>query len=105
MKASFPTEFDAVLLGRSREAGGFDTPDGRVEFGDAYELAFDSSDGLTQTCRVGLKALDEAADFDVSKAAKLTPLHVIGDVQVRDQGGYFRPTQVRLAGRPVAGKS
>lgn len=97
MKASFPTEFDAVLLGRSREAGGFDTPEGRVEFGEAYDLAFESSDGLAQTCRVALKALDEAADFDVLKTSKLTALRVVGDVQVTDKGGYFRPTQVRLA--------
>jgi hypothetical protein len=96
VKASFPTEFDAVLLGKSRDAGEFDTADGdKIAYGDAYELAFESSDGLTQTCRVSLKALDESADFDVTKLAPYTPLRVVGDVQVRDNGGFFRPTQVR----------
>jgi len=97
MRASFPTEFDAVLLGISRQAGGFDTPDGRVEYGEAYEMSFESSEGLAQTCRVGLKALEAASDFDVVKTPKLTLIRVVGDVQVRDDGGFFRPTQVRLA--------
>jgi hypothetical protein len=96
MRASFPTEFDAVILGKSREAGSFDTPDGEVKFGDAYELSFDSSDGLTQTCRVALKQLDEAADFDVQKAGRFTAVRVVGDVQVSDKGGYLRLTTVRL---------
>jgi hypothetical protein len=96
MRASFPTEFNAVLLGKSREAGSFDTPDGEVKFGDAYELAFDSSDGLTQTARVSLKQLDEAADFDVQRAGRFTAVQVVGDVQVSDKGGYLRLTSVRL---------
>jgi hypothetical protein len=98
LKASFPTEFDAVLLGKSRDAGQFKADDGTaIEYPDAYELAFESSDGLAQTCRVSVKQLDEAADFDVAKTAKYTPLRVIGDVQVRDNGGFFKPTTVRLA--------
>jgi len=96
MKAAFPTEFDAIILGKSREAGSFQTPDGEVSYGDAYELSFESSEGLTQVCRVPLKALDEAAEFDVVKAGKFTAVHVIGDVQVNDKGGYFRPTKVEL---------
>ncbi|HET8862312.1 MAG TPA: hypothetical protein VFM94_03580 [Solirubrobacterales bacterium] len=96
MRASFPTEFDAVILGKSREAGSFDTPDGEVKFGDAYELSFDSSDGLTQTARVSLKQLDEAAEFDVQKAGRFTAVHVVGDVQVSDKGGYLRLTSVSL---------
>jgi hypothetical protein len=103
MKASFPTEFDAVLLGKSREAGEFNAGDETVKFGDAYELAFESSDGLTQTARVSLKSLDDSADFDVVKAPKLTAVKVVGDVQVNDRGGYLRVTQVRLAaGAPTA---
>jgi hypothetical protein len=97
MRAAFPTEFDAIILGKSREAGSFDTPDGEVKFGDAYDLAFDSSDGLNQTCRVAVKQLDEAADFDVAKVEKLTRVHVIGDVQVNDKGGYLRLTKVTQA--------
>jgi hypothetical protein len=96
MRAAFPTEFNAVLLGKSREAGSFDTPDGEVKFGDAYDLAFDSSDGLSQTCRVSLKQLDEAADFDVQKAGRFVSVQVVGDVQVSDKGGYLRLTSVRL---------
>jgi hypothetical protein len=103
MKASFPTEFDAVLLGKSRDAGEFKSDDGTaIEYPDAYEFAFESSDGLAQTCRVSVKQLDEASDFDVAKTPKYTPLKVIGDVQVRDNGGFFRPTQVRVAKAPTA---
>jgi hypothetical protein len=97
MRAAFPTEFDAIILGKSREAGGFDTPDGRVEYGDAYDLAFDSSDGLNQTVRVGIKQLDQAADFDVRKADRLTRVRVIGDVQVNEKGGFLRVTKLLLA--------
>lgn len=96
MRASFPTQFDAVILGKSREAGSFETPDGEVKFGDAYELAFDSSDGLAQTCRVSLKQLDEAADFDVQRAGRFTSVQVVGDAQVSDKGGYLRLTSVKL---------
>ncbi len=103
MKASFPTEFDAVLLGKSRDAGEFKDEGGSaIKFPDAYELAFESSDGLTQTCRVSVTHLDDCADFDVAKLAAYTPLHVIGDVQLRDNGGFFRPTQVRVAKVPSA---
>lgn len=104
MKASFPTEFDAVILGKSREAGGFDTPDGRVEYGEAYDLSFDSSEGLVQTCRCSLKHLDEVADFDVLKQPSLTPVRVRGDVNVSDRSTFFRPTEVRLkapVGKPA----
>jgi hypothetical protein len=97
MRASFPTEFDAILLGKSREAGSFDTPDGEVKFGDAYELAFDSSDGLTQTCRVSLKQLAEAADFDVEKAGRFVSVRVVGDAQINEKGGFLRLTTVRLS--------
>lgn len=98
MRASFPTEFDAVLLGKSRDAGEFKTGDGdSIRYGDAYDLSFESSDGLVQTCRVSITALDEAADFEVVSAPRLTPLRVVGDVQVNDKGGYFKPTQVRRA--------
>lgn len=96
MRASFPTQFVAVLLGKSREAGSFKADDREVSYPDAYELSFDSSDGLVQTCRVSLKHLDEAADFDVTKAAPYSHLDVIGDVQVREDGATFRPSQVRL---------
>jgi hypothetical protein len=96
MRSSFPTEFDGLFLGRSREAGGFDTPDGRVEYSEAYELSFESSDGLVQTCRVPVKQFDEGADFDVAKLPRYTQLHVIGDVHVRDNGGFLSLTQVRV---------
>lgn len=98
MRASFPTQFDAVLLGKSRDAGEFNADDGSaIKYPDAYELAFESSEGLTQTCRVSVTALDKAADFDVAKAAKYTPLRVVGDVQVRDKGGFFTPSKVTVA--------
>lgn len=97
MRASFPVQFDAVLLGKSREAGDFQADDRKVEYPDAYDLAFESSDGLTQTCRVSVTHLDEAADFDVAKLPKMTSLRVVGDVHLRDDGGSFRPTTVRKA--------
>jgi hypothetical protein len=96
MRASFPTKFDAIILGKSREAGSFDTPDGEVSFGDAYELSFESSEGLTQTCRVTAKNLDDAADFDVRKAGRFQAVQVLGDVQVTDKGGFLRLTSVKL---------
>lgn len=102
MRGSFPTEFEAVFLGKSREAGSFETPDGEVSYGDAYEFAFDSSDGLAQTCRIGVKQLDVAADFDVTKLDRYTALRIVGDVHVRDNGGFFRPTTVKLAKTPAA---
>ncbi len=97
MRASFPTQFLGRLIGKSREAGSFKTPDGEVAFGDAYDIAFEDSNGLVQTARVSVKALAEAADFDVTKTPAYTEVQVVGDVQVRDDGGYFRPSSVRLA--------
>ncbi|MEX2105920.1 MAG: hypothetical protein WD810_03375 [Solirubrobacterales bacterium] len=105
MRASFPVEFLAVLLGKSREAGSFNTPEGEVKFDVAFELAFESSEGLTQTCRVSRKALDEAADFEVEKQPAYTSVLLIGDVNVRDDGGYLRPTTVRLAKPATAAKA
>jgi hypothetical protein len=103
MKASFPTEFGAVLLGRSREAGEFKDDSGSsIKYAAAYELAFESSDGLAQTCRISVTHLDDVADFDIAKLAPYTPLHVIGDVQVRDNGGYLRPTKIRVASSPAS---
>jgi hypothetical protein len=98
MRTSFPVSFQGNLLGKSREAGSFTTSDGDdVTYGDAYELAFENSEGLTQTVRCALKALDEAADFDVAKASKFAPVNVLGDVAIGDgRPGSFRPTQVRL---------
>jgi hypothetical protein len=96
LKASFPTEFTGNLLGKSREAGEFETPEGKVSYGQAYELSFESSEGLVQTVRVGQQALDKAADFDVAKAPKFAAIHVRGDVHITDQRGSFRPTEVRL---------
>ena len=97
MRASFPTEFNAIILGKSREAGSFEDGQGvEVNYGEAYDLSFDSSDGLTQICRVSLKNLDEAAEFDVQKAGRFCAVQVVGDVQVSDKGGYLRLTSVRL---------
>lgn len=95
MRASFPVELDAVLLGKSREAGEFQADDRKVEYPDAYDLSFESSDGLVQTCRVSLTHLDAAADFDVTKLPALTRLRVVGDVNVRTDGASFKPTTVR----------
>ena len=96
MLASFPVEFDAFLLGKSREAGSFDTDDGStVSYGDAYDLRFESAAGLAQVVRVSINQLDEAADFDVKKLALFAPLHVVGDVSIGDGRGSFRPVQVR----------
>ena len=96
MRASFPVEFEAVLLGKSRESGSFTTADGdEVKYGEAYELSFESSEGLTQTCRVSLKQLDDAADFDVTTVKRFTPLLVRGDVNVSEGRSSFRPTEVR----------
>lgn len=105
MRASFPCAFSAVILGKSREAGSFQADDREVSYPDAYELSFESSDGLIQTCRVSLKHLDEAADFDVAKAPPLTAVDVVGDVFVNEKGGTFRPTQVRLAKAPPVAKA
>jgi hypothetical protein len=106
MKASFPTEFDAVLLGKSRDAGEFkDDTGSSIQFPDAYELAFESSDGLAQTCRISVTHLDQVTDFDIAKLAPYTPLHVVGDVHVRDNGGYLKPTSIRVASRPAAAKA
>lgn len=98
MRTSFPVQFVGNLLGKSREAGEFTTSAGEgVSYGDAYELTFENSDGLTQTVRCPLKALDEAADFDVAKAVKFAGVQVLGDVSIGDgRPGSFRPTQVRL---------
>lgn len=96
MRASFPVEFEAVLLGKSREAGEFEREPGvEIKYGDAYDLSFESSEGLVQTCRVSVQQLDKAADFDVVKTPRFTPLRVRGDVTLREDGGSFRPTEVR----------
>lgn len=105
MRGSFPTEFDAVFLGKSREAGSFDTPDGEVKFGDAYEFAFDSSDGLAQTCRIGAKQIDGSADFDVARLDRFTAVRIVGDVQVGDKGGYLRLATIRVKPGPKAAKA
>jgi hypothetical protein len=106
MRASFPVELEAFFLGKSREGGEFTTTDGdKVEYGEAVDLSFDSSEGLTQTVRVAVKQLDDAADFDVLRVDKFTPLLVIGDVHIRDNGGSFRPTEVRLAKVAAAQKA
>ena len=99
MRTSFPVQFDGNLLGKSREGGSFtDRATGEeIEYGDAYEIAFENSDGLTQTVRCAVKALDEAADFDVAKQPKFQAVRVLGDVAIGDgRPGTFRPTQVRL---------
>lgn len=96
MRASFPVEFMANLLGKSREAGEFVADGETINYPDAYELSFESSEGLTQTVRVSAKQLDEAADFDIAKLPKFAALAVRGDVNLRDNGGSFRPTEVRL---------
>ncbi|OJU85741.1 MAG: hypothetical protein BGO11_11855 [Solirubrobacterales bacterium 70-9] len=90
-------QFDGNLLGKSREAGAFDTADGRVEYGDAYELAFENSEGLTQTVRCTLKALDEASNFDVAVQPRFARIRVVGDVAIGgNRPGSFRPSEVRL---------
>lgn len=96
MRSSFPTEFDGMFLGKSREAGSFDTPDGEVKFGDAFDFSFESSDGLAQTCRIGARQLAQAADFDFDTLERFTAVHIVGDVQVSDKGGYLRPTSVSV---------
>ena len=100
MRTSFPVQFTGNLLGKSREGGDFvdRTTGEKIEYGDAYEITFENSDGLTQTVRCALRALDDAADFDVVKAPKFAPVAVLGDVAIGDgRPGSFRPTQVRLA--------
>jgi hypothetical protein len=99
MRTSFPVQFLGNLLGKSREGGDFvdRTTGEKIEYGEAYELAFESSDGLTQTVRCALRALDEAADFDVTKAPKFQPVSVRGDVAIGDgRPGSFRPSEVRI---------
>jgi hypothetical protein len=96
MRTSFPVEFDGNLVGKSKEAGDFQTDDGeKVSYGDAYNVVFENSEGLTQTVRISIKALDEACDFDVAKAAKFFPIRVVGDVSIGDgRPGSFRPTKI-----------
>lgn len=99
MRTSFPVEFSGHLLGKSREGGEFvdRTTGEKVEYGDAYEIAFQNSDGLSQTVRCALRALDDAADFDVTKAPKFQPVRVRGDVAIGDgRAGSFRPVEVRV---------
>ena len=99
MRTSFPVQFDGNLLGKSRESGEFtDRATGEaVQYGDAFELTFENTDGLTQTVRTSLKALDEAADFDVLKVSKFTAIRVLGDVVIGDgRPGSFRPSKVQL---------
>ncbi len=98
MRTSFPVEFDAFLLGKSREAGSFESDDGTVTYGDAYDLKFESAAGLTQVVRVSINHLDQAADFDVNKLPLFAPLHVVGDVSIGDGRGSFRAVQVRQVG-------
>jgi hypothetical protein len=100
MRTSFPVQFSGHLLGKSREGGEFvdRTTGEKVEYGEAYEIAFENSDGLSQTVRCALRALDEAADFDVTKAPKFQAVLVRGDVSIGDgRAGTFRPTEVRVA--------
>jgi len=92
-------QFNGNLLGKSRESG--DTVDResgeKIEWGEAYEIAFENSEGLTQVVRVALRVLDEVADFDVRKAPKFQAISVLGDVGIGGRGsGYFRPTHVRV---------
>lgn len=96
MRASFPVEFVGNFLGKSREAGDFVSDGEKISYGDAYEVAFESSEGLTQTVRIAEKAFDDAGDFDVRKCPKFQALQVLGDVNLRDSGGSFRPSQIRL---------
>jgi hypothetical protein len=97
MRASFPTAFVGALLGKSRERGEFEKGDGvKVSYDDAYLIGFENSDGLTQTVQMSLKQLDDAADFDVAKAPAYTQVNVRGDVRIYDDGGAFKPTEVRL---------
>lgn len=94
MRASFPTTIEAVLLGKSREAGEFQADDDRtVTYGDAYDFSFESSEGLAQTIRVSSKSLVELG-ADPAKLAKLTVVKMVGDVHVHEKGGFFRPTAV-----------
>jgi|GEM_PF-5992049 len=100
MRTSFPVAFHGNLLGKSREGGDFvdRTTGEKIEYGDAYEITFENSDGLTQTVRCALRALDEACDFDVAQAPKFQAVTVRGDVSIGDgRAGSFRPTEVRLA--------
>lgn len=98
MRASFPTAFSGHLVGKSRESGSFEKGDGvTVSYADGYLVAFESSEGLVQTVQVALDALEKSADFDVSKATRYTAVTVRGDVKLYDDGGAFKPTEVRLA--------
>ena len=100
MRAAFPTSFKAALLGKSREAGSFQRDaETKIEYGDAYTLEFESSEGLSQTVQVAVQLLDEAAaaGLDVAKLPKYTLLQVEGDVFVNGDRTSFRPTKVTKA--------
>jgi hypothetical protein len=98
MKASFPTAFTAVLMGKSREGGEFEKGDGvKVSYGDGYLLGFESGEGLAQSVQVSMETLQAAADFDISKAPAYAQVNVRGDVKGFDDGWTFRPIEVRLA--------
>ena len=88
--------FVGALVGKSREAGDFDKGDVKVSYDEAYLIAFENSEGLTQTVQCSLRGLQEAADFDVLKAPKYTQVQVNGDVRIFDDGGAFKPTEIRL---------
>src|SRR4051812_28640124 len=100
MKASFPTAFKGHFLGRSRNAGGFDSPDGRVDYGAAYEIAFESSEGLSQVVQVSDKQFIEAGDGrNPENVPRFTEVEVEGDVNINTDAGRssFRPTSIKLA--------
>lgn len=97
MRASFPTAFHGVLLGKSREAGSFRADDDReVNYGDAYEVSFESSEGLTQTVRVTGEAIRDACGKDPASLSKFQQLAIKGDVIVNDSRVSFKPTEIQL---------
>jgi hypothetical protein len=96
VKAAFPVTFQAHYQGKTRNAGGFDTDDGHVTYGEKYLFSFVADDGVLQTLEIADKALRELG-FDTRKAQAFEVVQISGEAVINtDTGGrsYFLPSEV-----------
>lgn len=112
---SYPTAFQANFVGKSREGGEFEdraTGD-KVEFGDNFDITFESSEGLMQTAAISRKAWEEACDVKPEAMTRFQPIQVVGDVSINQvstgDGGRFQrarfvPTTIAVE-KPAAARS
>jgi hypothetical protein len=96
--AAFPTTIEAIYMGMSRKAGEFTTQGGEeVAYGEKFDFAFESSEGLTQNFSITGKRLIEAG-IDPTKLKKLSGVRIEADVVVTQDGGYVKPFKIIPAG-------